>query len=128
MKKMILPLIAAAGVKIFALVPILLGGLALLVLKALFVGKIALLLAGIIAFQKLFGSSSSITGGSIFGKNPLPGGWFDNTGAGGWSAGSSGGLQPQGYYRRSFNEADTKADSHNLAYSAHTPIASDSNN
>lgn len=121
---MVLPLIAAAGVKIFALVPILLGGLALLTLKALFVGKIALLVAGVMAFQKLFGGGGLGAGG-ILGKNPQVGGWYDNGAASGWSAGGAAGLQPQGYYRRSLDDADAKVDAHNLAYSAHAPAASD---
>lgn len=126
-KKMILPLVAAAGVKIFALVPILIGGLALLALKALFFGKIALLIAGIMAFQKLFGGGGGVGTGGIFGKNPQINGWYDNGAASGWSAGSSVGVQPQGYYRRSLDDdARAKADAHNLAYSAHAPAASDS--
>lgn len=110
---MILPVIAAAGLKIFALIPILLGGLGLLAIKALLFGKIALLVAGIIAFQKLFGGGSS-----FFGKNPPPNIWYDNGAAAGWPAAGAAGLPHQGY--RSFAEA--KMDAHDLAYSAHTPI------
>jgi len=117
-KKMILPLIAAAGFKIFALVPILLGGLGLLALKALVFGKIALLVAGIMAFQKIFGGSN--VAGSFFNKNPAPV-WYDNGAAGSWAAGGTSGLQHQGY--RSFDRADAKVDSHNLVYSAHAPVA-----
>lgn len=118
---MFLPLIAAAGFKIFALVPILLGGLGLLALKALFYGKIALLIAGILAFQKLFNGSNVAS--SFFGKNPAP--LFYDTGASAsWPAGSSTGLH-QGY--RSFDTADAKVDAHNLAYSAHAPVANDTN-
>ncbi|CAL1685960.1 unnamed protein product [Lasius platythorax] len=119
-KKMVLPLIAAAGLKIFALVPILLGGLGLLALKALFFGKIALLVAGIIAFQKIFGGSNVASG--FFGKNPAPV-WYDTGAPGNWPAGGSAGLQHQGY--RSFDIADAKVDAHNLAYSAHAPVAND---
>ncbi|XP_066581963.1 uncharacterized protein [Prorops nasuta] len=120
-KKVILPLIAAAGVKIFALVPILLGGLGLLVLKALFVGKIALLLAGVLAFQKLFGGSG-VTASSIFGKNPQPSnGWYDPAPQA-WAGGASGTGQSQGYYKRSFDIAASKSDAHNMAYAAQIPI------
>ncbi|KAG7190695.1 hypothetical protein KM043_006773 [Ampulex compressa] len=120
-KKMILPLIAAVGIKIFALVPILLGGLGLLALKALFVGKIALLLAGIMAFQKLFGSSSVSSGvNSVFSKNTQPG-WFDGAASQGWSAGSVANSQPQGYYKRSFDVASEKQDAHSMAYAAQMP-------
>ncbi|EZA55597.1 hypothetical protein X777_03852 [Ooceraea biroi] len=117
-KKMVLPLIAAAGLKIFALVPILLGGLGLLALKALFFGKIALLVAGVMAFQRLFGGSNAA--GSFlpsFGKNPTPNLWYDNTAAAGWAPGVTG-VQHQGY--RSL--ADAEIDAHNLAYSAHAPV------
>lgn len=117
---MVLPLIAAAGLKVFALVPILLGGLGLLALKALFFGKIALLVAGIIAFQKIFGGSNVASG--FFGKNPAPV-WYDTGAPGNWPAGGSAGLQHQGY--RSFDIADAKVDAHNLAYSAHAPVAND---
>ncbi|XP_018333764.1 uncharacterized protein LOC108742903 [Agrilus planipennis] len=41
-----------------ALIPLVLGGLALLAGKALLTAKVALLLAGIIAFKKLFGGST----------------------------------------------------------------------
>lgn len=114
---MVLPLIAAAGLKVFALIPILLGGLGLLALKALFFGKIALLVAGVMAFQKLFGGNN--VAGSFFNKNPAPV-WYDN-GVGNFAVGGSSGLQHQGY--RSFNKADAKVDAHDLAYSAHAPVA-----
>ncbi|XP_043266011.1 uncharacterized protein LOC122405387 [Colletes gigas] len=118
-KKMILPLIAVVGLKLFALVPILLGGLGLLVLKALFVGKMALLLAGVLGFQKLFGSNGSGPGG-FFSKNAqqTPA-WLDNTGQA-WSAGSATGVQSQGYYKRSFDIDDGK-DAQSMAYSAQVP-------
>ncbi|XP_001602919.1 uncharacterized protein LOC100118229 [Nasonia vitripennis] len=125
-KKLLLPILAAAGIKIFALVPILLGGLALLVIKALFVGKIALLIAGILAFQRLFsgGSVGSIggtgfsgLGSNIFGKNQAS--WYDNNQ--GWNGASTN--QAQGYYRSFSDKAAT--DAHNLAYSAQVPSANE---
>lgn len=117
---MVLPLIVAAGLKIFALIPILIGGLGLLALKALVFGKIALLVAGVMAFQKLFGGSN--VANSFFNKNPAPF-WYDNGPAGSWAAGAGGssGLQHQGY--RSFNKIDAKDTAHDLAYSAHVPVA-----
>ncbi|XP_011163927.1 uncharacterized protein LOC105198785 [Solenopsis invicta] len=118
-KKMIFPLIAAAGLKIFALVPILLGGLGLLALKAYVLGKIALFAAGVVAFNKLFGGSN--VAGGFFNKNPAPV-WYDNGAAGNWVAGGSPVLQHQGY--RSFEKIDEKVDAHNLAYSAHAPDVS----
>ncbi|XP_011505148.1 PREDICTED: uncharacterized protein LOC105367971 [Ceratosolen solmsi marchali] len=124
-KKMILPLIAAAGIKIFALVPILVGGLALLIVKALFVGKIALLIAGILAFQRLFSSSAgsigsgfSSFGSNIFNKNPQ-GSWYD--GNQGWSGASAN--QGQGYYR-SFSD---KVDAQSMAYAGQVPSANEAN-
>lgn len=118
---MITPLIAAMGIKIFALVPILLGGLGLLALKALFFGKIALLIAGIVAFQKLFGGNNVAS--SFFGKNPTSV-FYDTGASANWPAASSAGAY-QGY--RSFDIADAKVDAHNLAYSAHVPDANDTN-
>jgi hypothetical protein len=54
--KMLLPLLLLFKLKAAALIPLALGGLALLALKALLVGKLALILAGIIGLQKLLGS------------------------------------------------------------------------
>ncbi|XP_067007006.1 uncharacterized protein Osi9 [Anabrus simplex] len=51
--KMLLPLLLLLKLKATALIPVALGALALLSLKALIVGKLALLLAGLIAVQKL---------------------------------------------------------------------------
>ncbi|XP_015173229.1 PREDICTED: uncharacterized protein LOC107064733 [Polistes dominula] len=118
-KKVILPLIAAVGVKIFALVPILFGGLGLLVLKALVIGKIALILAGILFFQKMFGSGSTVS--NIFGKSPSFGNNWYEPATQGWPSAVSGGQQ-QGYYRRSFDDTQGNIDAHSLAYSAHEPI------
>ncbi|KAI4495705.1 hypothetical protein M0802_008328 [Mischocyttarus mexicanus] len=119
-KKIILPLIAAVGLKIFALVPILFGGLGLLALKALFVGKIALILAGILFFQRMFGSGGSVS--NIFGKTSSFGNnWYEPSNQG-WPAAGAG-VPQQGYYRRSFDDNLGKIDPHSLAYSAHEPIA-----
>lgn len=121
-----MPLIAAAGVKLFALIPIVLGSLGLLVMKALFVGKIALLLAGVLAFQRLFGSGNGAT--SLFNKNNQPStvGWVDNSGGQGWSSNIGTNVQPQGYYR-SFNDRDGRVDAHLMAYSAQAPITNETN-
>ncbi|XP_043267225.1 uncharacterized protein [Venturia canescens] len=128
-KKVLLPLIAAVGLKIFAVVPIILGGLAILVLKALFVGKIALIIAGILAFQRLFGSGASgVSGGSLGGnflnKYTQPAAsWVDNGAGQGWAAAGAAQTAGQGYYKRSFD--DVKNDAQNLAYSSHVPNATD---
>ncbi|XP_060825741.1 uncharacterized protein LOC132912362 [Bombus pascuorum] len=125
-KKIALPLIAAAGIKLFALIPILLGSLGLLVMKALFVGKIALLLAGVLAFQRLFGGSNS-GATSFFSKNPQSStGWFDNANQG-WTANVAAGVQPQGYYKRSFDAENGKIDAHSMAYSAQAPLTNETN-
>ncbi|XP_014212873.1 uncharacterized protein LOC106642570 [Copidosoma floridanum] len=118
MKKMFLPVVAAIGIKILALVPIFLGGLALLVAKALVVGKVALLIAAVLGFQRLFnggtvGALPSI--GSVFNKSPS---YYETQGS--WSSNP----QPspsQGYYR-SF---DDKVDAQKLAYSAQAPNETD---
>ncbi|XP_057340902.1 uncharacterized protein LOC130677976 [Microplitis mediator] len=129
-KKMILPLIAAAGVKVFALIPILLGGLGLLVLKALIVGKVALLLAGVMMFQKLFGSGAVGSGssvGSIFGKAPYAqpapvAAYYDAPSSSNqWApnvATTNNGYQ----YKRSFND---EKNAQKLAFSAHVPADSE---
>lgn len=131
MIKKFLPIIAGLGVKLLALVPIVLGGVALLTLKALFIGKIALLIAGILAFQKLFSGGGGYGGyGGIFGKNAqqFAGGNFLGGGSsGGEAQGWSGSQisQPQGYYKRSFDEASAAAakDPQQMAYSAQVPAA-----
>lgn len=51
--KMLLPLLMMLKLKAAALIPLALGGLALLALKALIISKLALVLAAIIALQKL---------------------------------------------------------------------------
>lgn len=128
-KKMILPLIAAAGVKVFALIPILLGGLGLLVLKALIVGKVALLLAGVMLFQRLFGSAagSGSSVGSIFGKAPYAqpppvAAYYDAPSSSNqWApnvATTNNGYQ----YKRSFND---EKNAQKLAFSAHVPADSE---
>lgn len=124
MKKMLMPFIIAAAVKLFALMPILLGGLGLLVFKAVVISKIALLFAGVLLFQKLFGAGVSGLGsaGNLFSKNALPS--WDSQAPQAWNAGAS--AQPQGYYKRSFNEA-AKVDAHSLAYAAQVPDTKENN-
>lgn len=123
-KKMVLPLVAGVALKLIALVPILFGGLALLVFKAIVVGKIALLLAAVLAFQKMFGASAGV-GGGLFGKVSQPaGGWYEGqNNQAAWSGASA---QGQGYYRRSF-DGTTKGDAHNLAYAAQSPVTNETN-
>lgn len=63
MKKLAGPLMMALGAKLIAIVPILLGGLALFTAKALIVSKIAIVLAAIVALPSLFSG-----GGNLFSK------------------------------------------------------------
>ncbi|XP_023313979.1 uncharacterized protein LOC106649224 [Trichogramma pretiosum] len=69
-KKRLSPLLSLIGLKVFALAPIVLGKLALLVGKAIFLSKVAILIAGVLLFQKFFGAGSQIAfPGGLFGKN-----------------------------------------------------------
>ncbi|XP_071441026.1 uncharacterized protein [Hetaerina americana] len=58
-KKILLPLLIALKLKAAALIPLALGALALLALKALIVGKLALLISALIGLQKLLASQQS---------------------------------------------------------------------
>lgn len=113
MKKMMGPILAGIALKIFAVVPILIGFLGLLAVKALVVAKIAFVIAAVIAAQKLLGGGGSIGSGL--------GGWTGGAGAGagGWSSGSGAGWSGNGgyNYKRSMDEAAAN----DMAYSAHTP-------
>ncbi|EFN89941.1 hypothetical protein EAI_15240 [Harpegnathos saltator] len=121
-KKTWLPLITAIGIKFFAVMPFLLGSLSLLTMKALFIGKIALLIVGIIAFQKLFSGGGG--GGGYFPNNAQFAGW-DNNAA--WSNAAANNQIP--YNKRSLqDEAVTRADAQYLAYSAYVPSTVSYNN
>ncbi|XP_046384530.1 uncharacterized protein LOC124154692 [Ischnura elegans] len=60
-KKILLPLLIALKLKAAALIPLALGALALLALKALIVGKLALLISALIGLQKLLASQTTKT-------------------------------------------------------------------
>jgi hypothetical protein len=111
-KKYLPTIYKLAALKIFAIAPIIFGGLALLVLKALVIGKVALLVAGVLAFQKLMGSGSGLP--SFFGKQQPATGWTDPAQQS-WPQATNA-QNGNGYYRRSFEQ-----DAHNLAYNAHAP-------
>lgn len=64
-----MPILIGVGAKVFAVIPLLLGGLALIATKALILAKIAFVLAAIVGLQKLFGAGSGGFGG--FGKVSL---------------------------------------------------------
>lgn len=106
------------GAKLAALIPLSIGVILFIAKKALITAKIALLISGIIAFQKLFGNKKMGMGGSGHGESGggisswLPGGggsgWQAGGGGGGWQSGGG------GYDRRSSNEAQT------LVYNAYS--------
>ncbi|XP_023313995.1 uncharacterized protein LOC111693506 [Trichogramma pretiosum] len=112
-KKLLSPLLSIIGVKLFALAPFFLGKLALAVGKAIFFSKVALLITGVLLFQKFFGSASQLAGGfpgGLFGKNNVTPQYnyepatYAQAGAGAYSAG----------YQRSL-------DAQQLAYSTQAP-------
>ncbi|XP_053681923.1 uncharacterized protein LOC128732657 [Sabethes cyaneus] len=130
LKKVLGPLVLAVGGKLFALLPLLLGGVALLAVKALFVSKIALVLALVLAAKKFLGGAvdgastlgllSKAVGGGGAGLGAAVGGGAAAPAAAGWSgAGASGWSQgnAQYPYARSYDTAQ------DLAYSAQAPKA-----
>lgn len=116
-KKLAAPFLLAIGAKLFALAPLLLGGVVLLATKALVVAKIALVLAAVLGFQKLGGSGGSgfnlLSKFSGAGNSAAPSqGWSSgNSGSQGWSSGSSNSYP----YARNYDEAQ------DMAYSAQAP-------
>lgn len=102
LKKKILPILAVLAVKIAAVLPFLLGIIGFFAIKALLFGKLALLIASVLAFQKYSAGSSGVGGfGKIaenfgtIGGNVAPSQWSQP------AVPSSGG----GYYRRSMEQA-----------------------
>lgn len=93
-KKLLLPLLLLFKLKAAALLPLVLGFLALIAFKALIIGKLALLLSGIIGLKKLFESKHSSQNYEVVAH---PHTSFDE----------------HGHYGRSMNDA------HNMAYAAH---------
>lgn len=113
LKKVAGPLLLAFGAKLIALVPLFLGGLIFLAIKALVVSKIAFVLAAILGLQKFgaggaggLGLLSKVTNG-VGG-----GGWSSGASTNGWSSGSgiSSGQYP---YARNYENAQ------DLAYNAY---------
>lgn len=66
MKKMVGPLALAIGAKLIAIIPIFLGGLAILATKALVLAKIAFILAAGLGLQKFLGGGGA--GLNLLGK------------------------------------------------------------
>ncbi|EDS33699.1 conserved hypothetical protein [Culex quinquefasciatus] len=133
LKKILGPLVLAIGGKLFALLPLLLGGVALLAIKALVVSKIALVLAVVLAVKKFLGgavegastlgllskavggaAAGALGAGALAGAGAAAGGqgWSSGAGASGWSQGNA-----QYPYARSYDTAQ------DLAYSAQAPKA-----
>lgn len=115
LKKVAGPLLLAFGAKLIALVPLFLGGLVFLAIKALIVSKIAFVLAAILGLQKFgaggaggLGLLSKVTGGGAGGLS----GWQSATPSAGWSSGS--GIASQYPYARNYDTAQ------DLAYNAYT--------
>ncbi|KAJ8930501.1 hypothetical protein NQ314_016693 [Rhamnusium bicolor] len=107
MKGMMGGMMMGIAAKMAAMIPVAIAGLFLLAGKALITAKIALLLSGIIAIKKLFGSKQSGGGGSGGGHGH---GWQSSGhGGGGWQSGGG------GWDKRSIDEPQQ------LAYKAYSP-------
>ncbi|XP_037943417.1 uncharacterized protein LOC119676252 [Teleopsis dalmanni] len=111
LKKMMGPLALAIGAKVVALIPILLGGLALLTTKAIIVAKIALLLALVVGGSRFFSSFGNKFGGALGGGYSSNAGWASGSNAG-WSSGASSAYP----YARSIND-----EAQQLAYAGQVP-------
>lgn len=108
----------ALGAKFLVLLPLIFGGLSLLVLKSLFIGKIALIIAGILGFQKLFGAGGSVGSyaSNFLNKVQPSGSYYDGAGQG-WQTGGPAAQPTQGgYYKRSIDDGKI---AQSLAYSGH---------
>ncbi|XP_055852413.1 uncharacterized protein LOC129916462 [Episyrphus balteatus] len=119
MKKLMGPLILAVGAKLFALVPLLLGGLALLATKAIVVAKIAFLLALAVSASKLFGGA-----GKLGGLGGLGGGAAGLANSAGWQQPAQQGWSSGGAsypYARSLGDDDSSEDAQELAFHAQIP-------
>ncbi|XP_017771741.1 PREDICTED: uncharacterized protein LOC108559107 [Nicrophorus vespilloides] len=88
--------VLAIGAKMIAIVPVIMGGLALLTTKALIVAKIALVLSGIVFFQYLGNKGSTIFSG-ITGNSNGYGGAVSSGGYGGGAHGFSTGYGSGSY-------------------------------
>lgn len=113
LKKMAGPLLLAVGAKLLALIPLFLGGLIFLAVKALIVSKIAFVLAAILGVQKLGGGGGlGLLGKLGGGGGGGAAGWGSVPSSSGWStSGSVGGAYP---YARNYDTAQ------DLAYNAYS--------
>ncbi|XP_053953316.1 uncharacterized protein LOC128860085 [Anastrepha ludens] len=108
LKKMMGPIALAIGAKLFAVIPIVLGALALLTTKAVIVAKIALLLALVVSGSRFFGGLGNKFSGALGGGYNSAGWSAGNTG--GWSSGAASSYP----YARSL-------DAQQLAYAGQAP-------
>lgn len=99
LKKKVLPILGLLAVKILAVLPILLGIIGFFALKALVFGKLALLIAGVMAFQKYAGAAGGF-GKIASAEQP----WGTANAANAWSAPAAPAANG-GYYRRSMETA-----------------------
>lgn len=113
LKKFIAPLILAFGAKIVALIPLFLGGLIFLAIKALIVSKIAFVLAALTGLQKLGAGAGGLNllGKFTNGAAQPSAGWSSATPSAGWSSGT--GAAAQYPYARNYDTAQ------DLAYNAY---------
>uniref|UniRef100_A0A1B0B2X1 Osiris 14 n=1 Tax=Glossina palpalis gambiensis TaxID=67801 RepID=A0A1B0B2X1_9MUSC len=88
MKKILGPLIMAVGAKLFAVVPLVLGALALLTFKAVIVAKIALVLALILSGSRLLSGLGNKSDGGLGGAYNSAGSWAGPVNSG-WNAAAS---------------------------------------
>lgn len=111
LKKFAGPLLLALGTKLIALVPLFLGGLIFLAVKALVVSKIAFILAAVLGLQKLGAGSSGL---NLLGKlgNGVQGWSQGSPSSAGWTSGT-GGVAQQYPYARNYDNAQ------DLAYNAY---------
>lgn len=112
LKKIGGPLLLALGAKLIALVPLFLGGLVFLAVKALVVSKIAFVLAAILGLQR-FGGAGAGNGLGLLGKvaNGVQGWSSGAQGSQGWASTPVGSSYP---YARNYDNAQ------DLAYNAYS--------
>ncbi|GLH08717.1 Uncharacterized protein GBIM_13901, partial [Gryllus bimaculatus] len=121
MLKQLLPILLAAGAKLLLVVPLGIGLLGLVATKALLVSKLALLLAGGLALQKLLGGGG-LGGLGLGGKGGASAGWSAGAApAAGWSAGGGGGGYSSGPAASS--GWSRSLDAHELAYAGQQPAS-----
>ncbi|XP_012255473.2 uncharacterized protein LOC105685697 [Athalia rosae] len=128
--KIIGPLLIAVALKAAALIPLALGAIALIAGKALLIGKIALLISGIIGLKKLLGSQQKTvtyevvshphhsSSHSVSHEDSHGGGYSSGPDFGGYGGGGGGGSSGHGWARSLPQDLETAQD---LAYRAYSP-------